>query len=65
MPTPLHRGQRGFRPGYATIHNIHDLCTFVQDAKNLAQIERQSKIPIKNRKDSYIVFIDLKRHLTS
>ena len=38
---PLHQNQREFIPGSSTLHNLNDLCQYLQQAKALALMDKR------------------------
>ena len=62
---PLSKSQRGFTAGRSTLHNLNELCSFMERARQQAALDRQRKIPTSKRQRHWVIFLYLRRAFDS
>ena len=56
----IHPNQRGFWEGNSCNTNLNELIEEMQRMKEKELDQRKKKVPVKERKKQYILFVDLK-----
>ena len=62
---PLHPAQTGFTEGKSTMHNVHELTSLVQTARNYALEQRRTVKEVSKRSWQFVAFIDLRKAFDS
>ena len=57
----LHPNQRGFVKGKSTQHNLYDIYRIIKKAQEELKKQRSQKVPVKQRGQFFLLFIDLRK----